>query len=62
MPGLAQAYVNMGGLFFQKGELEQCIEANLKALALDPNLPMAHSNLGFAYLTRGDFEASHRIQ
>ena len=41
---------------FRKGELEQCIEANLKAIALDPNLPMAHSNLGFAYLTKGDFE------
>ena len=31
-PKLVEAYINLGGIFLRKGNLEACIEANQKAL------------------------------
>ncbi len=51
-PELAEAYVNLGGLYAE-GEPEKSIEANLKALEINPDLGPAHSNLAFGYLRGG---------
>jgi tetratricopeptide (TPR) repeat protein len=53
-PDLAQAYVNLGGLYMRaEADPAKSIEANLKALEIDPNLGAAHSNLAFGYLRGG---------
>jgi tetratricopeptide (TPR) repeat protein len=53
-PDLAQAYVNLGGLYMRTGaDTAKSIEANLRALEIDPNLGPAHSNLAFCYLRDG---------
>lgn len=54
-PKLAQAYVNLGGLYAES-DPEKSIEANTKALEIDPNLGPAHSNLAYCYLREGNFE------
>ena len=56
-PNLAQAYVNLGGLYMTaEADPAKSIEANLKALEIDPNLGPAHSNLAFGYLRGGQPE------
>ncbi len=56
-PNLAQAYVNLGGLYMTaEADPAKSIEANLKALELDPDLAPAHSNLAFGYLRGGQPE------
>lgn len=52
-PNLAQAYVNLGGLYAEV-EPAKSIEANMKALEINPNLGPAHSNLAFGYLQGGE--------
>lgn len=52
-PNLAQAYVNLGGLYEQV-EPAKSIEANKKALEINPDLGPAHSNLAFGYLRGGE--------
>jgi tetratricopeptide (TPR) repeat protein len=53
-PKLAQAYVNLGGLYMRaETDPAKSIEANLSALKIDPNLGPAHCNLAFCYLRGG---------
>ena len=52
-PNLAQAYVNLGGLY-EEVEPAKSIEANMKALEINPDLGPAHSNLAFGYLRCGE--------
>jgi tetratricopeptide (TPR) repeat protein len=52
-PNLAEAYVNLGGLYAD-AEPAKSIEANLKAIEINPDLGPAHSNLAFGYLRCGD--------
>ena len=51
-PNLAEAYVNIGGLYADS-EPAKSLEANLKALEINPDLGAAHSNLAFGYLRDG---------
>ena len=52
-PNLAQAYVNLGGLYAEV-EPAKSIEANMRALELNPDLGPAHSNLAFGYIRAGE--------
>jgi len=54
-PNLAEAYVNLGGLYAET-EPARSIEANIKALKINPDLGAAHSNLAFGYLQSGQTE------
>lgn len=54
-PGLAQAHVNLGGLYMGT-DPARSIQENLRALEIDPNLGPAHSNLAFCYLREGKLE------
>ena len=38
-----------------KGEVEESIEASQQALKIEPNFPIAHNNLGIAYMEKGEF-------
>lgn len=56
-PNLAQAYVNLGGLYMTaETDPAKSIEANLKAIEIDPTLGPAHSNLAYGYLRGGQPE------
>lgn len=52
-PNLAEAYVNLGGLYAGT-EPEKSIEANMKALEINPDLGPAHCNLAFGWLRGGE--------
>ncbi|HYA40670.1 MAG TPA: tetratricopeptide repeat protein [Syntrophobacteraceae bacterium] len=54
-PNLAEAYVNLGGLYAD-AEPAKSIEANMKALEINPDLGPAHSNLAFNYLRNSEPE------
>jgi predicted O-linked N-acetylglucosamine transferase (SPINDLY family) len=44
-PGYAEAYNNLGNALQSKGQLDEAIAAYRRAIALNPKLPGAHSNL-----------------
>ena len=52
-PHLAEAYVNLGGLYTD-AEPAKSIEAHMKALEINPDLGPAHCNLAFGYLRGGE--------
>lgn len=50
-----QAYTTLGTAYFMKGLVEEGIKANLEALEVEPNFPVAHNNLAVAYLEKEEF-------
>ncbi len=57
-PSLAEAYVDLGGLYFQQGDVENCIRLNLDAIKVRPKFSVPYGNVGFAYLQKGDVDAA----
>jgi Flp pilus assembly protein TadD len=57
-PNQAAVRANLGGAYFQNGDLEGAIRENLKALELNPSFALAHNNLLHAYRAKGDLEAA----
>lgn len=51
-----QAYTTLGTAYFMKGLVEEGIKANLEAIEVQPEFPVAHNNLAVAYLEKEDFE------
>jgi len=51
-----QAYATLGTAYFMKGLVQEGIKANLEAVALAPDFPIAHNNLAVAYLEIEDHE------
>ncbi len=51
-----QAYTTLGTAYFMKGLVQEGIKANLEAIAMAPDFPIAHNNLAVAYLEIEDFE------
>lgn len=51
-----QAYTTLGTAYFMKGLIEEGIKANLEAVKVQPEFPVAHNNLAVAYLENGEFE------
>ncbi|MDQ7824075.1 MAG: tetratricopeptide repeat protein [Candidatus Eremiobacteraeota bacterium] len=52
----AQSLVNQGLQFAQKQMWDKAIEAFQRAIALNPQNPMAHNNLGYVYAEKGFFK------
>lgn len=48
-----QAYTTLGTAYFMKGLVREGIEANLEAIKIAPDFPVAHNNLAVAYLEAG---------
>jgi len=44
-----QAYLNLGLVYFAKGEMRRAVFYFKKAISLDPGFALAHANLGFTY-------------
>jgi tetratricopeptide (TPR) repeat protein len=55
-PTLGEAYVALGGLALQKGNLEGCILYNKKAIDVRPKFAPAYGNIGFVHLQKGELE------
>lgn len=51
-----QAFTTLGTAYFMKGLVEEGIKANLEALKVQPEFPVAHNNLSVAYLELGQFD------
>jgi len=51
-----QAYTTLGTAYFMKGLVQEGIQANLEALKVEPQFPIAHNNLAVAYLEAEEFE------
>ncbi len=53
-----QAYTTLGTAYFMKGLIREGIEANLEAVKIQPEFPIAHNNLAVAYLELKDYETA----
>ncbi|MBT3387750.1 MAG: tetratricopeptide repeat protein [Desulfobacula sp.] len=51
-----QAYATLGTAYFMKGLVPEGIKANIEALKVQPEFPIAHNNLSVAYLETGEFD------
>ena len=51
-----QAYTTLGTAYFMKGLVQEGIQANLQAIEVIPEFPVAHNNLAVAYLEIQDYE------
>ena len=52
----ARGYINLSLQHYNQGEWEECIEACIKALNLDPSSAIAYNNIGSAYLQLQDYD------
>ncbi|MCF8092257.1 MAG: tetratricopeptide repeat protein [Desulfotignum sp.] len=51
-----QAYATLGTAYFMKGLYEEGIQANLEAVQVQPEFPIAHNNLAVGYLELADYQ------
>lgn len=50
-----QAYATLGTAYYMKGLFEEGIQANLEAVQIQPEFPIAHNNLAVGYLELEDY-------
>ncbi len=50
-----QAYTTLGTAYFMKGLIDEGIKANIEAVTIQPEFPVAHNNLAVAYLENKEF-------
>ncbi len=55
-PTLAEAYVQLGGIRLQRGDLEGCLEFNKKAIHARAGFAEGYGNIGFVYLQQGKLD------
>lgn len=55
-PHLAEAYVQLGGICMERGDLEGCLRYNQEAANCRPKFSIAQSNMAFVHLQRGEPE------
>jgi len=55
-PSLAEAYVQLGGICLQRGDLDGCLEYNLAGVNSRPRFAEGYGNVGFAYFQKGDID------
>jgi len=57
-PGLAEAYVLLGGICMQRGDLDGCLRNNRTAIKVRPGFSEGYGNIGFVELQRGNIDAA----
>ncbi len=57
-PSLAEAYVALGGICLQRGDLDGCLEYNKMAVKARPGFSEGYSNIGFVELQRGNIDGA----
>ena len=55
-PSLAEAYVQLGGICLQRGDLDGCLEYNKQATKARAGFFEGYGNMGFVHLQRGEAE------
>ena len=55
-PNLAEAYVQLGGIRLQRGDLDGCLEFNKKAVQSRAGFAEGYGNIGFVYLQQGKLD------
>jgi tetratricopeptide (TPR) repeat protein len=55
-PGLAEAYVQLGGICLQRGDLDGCLAYNQKAVKVRPGFSEGHGNIGFVHMQQGNLD------
>jgi tetratricopeptide (TPR) repeat protein len=55
-PACAGAWVNLGGIHFARWEYRECVEANQRAAAAEPQLAIAHFNQALGHMQLGEAE------
>ncbi|EPR40834.1 hypothetical protein dsx2_3274 [Desulfovibrio sp. X2] len=53
-PKLVEAYVQLGGIAMQRGDLETCLRYNQMAARERPFFAVSHANIGFVHMQRGE--------
>lgn len=51
---LAEAYVQLGGICLERGDLDGCLHYNEEAAKVRPRFAIAQSNMAFVYLQKGE--------
>lgn len=51
-----QAYTTLGNAYLMKGLIDEAIKANLEAVKIQPEFPIAHNNLAVAYLEKKEYD------
>ncbi len=51
-----QAYTTLANAYLMKGLVDESIEANLEAIRIQPEFPIAHNNLAVGYLQKKDYK------
>lgn len=59
-PKLAEAYVQLGGLAMNRGDLEGCLNYNVQATQVRPFFAVPWGNIGFCQLQQGDSDKAVR--
>ncbi len=55
-PGLAEAYVQLGGICLKNGDLDGCLAYNQRAVKAKPGFSEGYGNIGFIELQRGNID------
>ena len=55
-PSLAEAYVLLGGICLQRGDLDGCLNYNKSAVKVRPGFSEGYGNIGFIELQRGNVD------
>ncbi|MBF0412430.1 MAG: tetratricopeptide repeat protein [Desulfamplus sp.] len=51
-----QAYTTLANAYLMKGLVDESISANLEAIRIQPEFPIAHNNLAVGYLQKKEYE------
>lgn len=55
-PSLAEAYVQLGGICLQRGDLDGCLKYNKHAVRSRAGFSEGYGNIGFVYLQKGNID------
>jgi len=60
-PSLAEAYVQLGGICLQRGDLEGCMAYNQSAIKARAGFSEGYGNIGFVHLQQGEIDEAIRF-
>lgn len=55
-PGLAEAYVQLGGIYYMRGDLDACLDFNTRAVKARPGFSEGYGNIGFIHFQKGNID------
>jgi tetratricopeptide (TPR) repeat protein len=57
---MAEAYVQLGGIAMQRGDMDGCLRYNMLAHEAQPFFAVPHANMGFVLMQKGDLDKAHK--